>query len=183
MFSIRAGTSPVQERIRFIRDHQSGMYEMTELCERYGISRKTGYKWLERFEEMGASGLDIREPRGRARVRWEICCGAKAWCSPDAGFEIAPPHPGYIPLRPRAPNELWTVLALQLLTGTDGHGVRPVFGRVFREAGLPKALQTDDAWCINFCNTELGRYDRRQHRFMARSNRGGPGSFASRTPD
>ena len=38
-------TSPMEERIRFVEDRRSGLYEMKELCERYGISRKTGYKW------------------------------------------------------------------------------------------------------------------------------------------
>jgi transposase InsO family protein len=33
---------------------------MTELCARYGISRKTGYKWLERFEAEGKAGLKDR---------------------------------------------------------------------------------------------------------------------------
>jgi len=30
---------------------------MTVLCARHGISRKTGYKWLERYHEFGAAGL------------------------------------------------------------------------------------------------------------------------------
>lgn len=29
-----------------------------ELCRRYGISRKTGYKWVKRFEATGVAGLD-----------------------------------------------------------------------------------------------------------------------------
>jgi hypothetical protein len=33
------------------------LYMMTELCTRYGISRKTGYKWLARFDEAGQQGL------------------------------------------------------------------------------------------------------------------------------
>ena len=53
-------TSPIQERIRFARDFQSGLYVMTELCDRYGVSRKTGYKWLERFDAEGAVGLSDR---------------------------------------------------------------------------------------------------------------------------
>jgi putative transposase len=53
-------TSPMEERIRFVTDCRSGMYEMKELCERYGISRKTGYKWMDRFEAEGASGLHDR---------------------------------------------------------------------------------------------------------------------------
>src|SRR6266704_3117823 len=46
-------TSPVEQRERFIRDQRLELYTMVELCARYGISRKTGYKWLARFEEAG----------------------------------------------------------------------------------------------------------------------------------
>src|SRR5438132_4571222 len=49
-------TSPVEQRERFIRDHRLDLYAMTELCARYGISRKTGYKWLSRFEDAGRRG-------------------------------------------------------------------------------------------------------------------------------
>jgi hypothetical protein len=34
----------VEQRARFIDDHRLGLYDMTELCTRYAISRKTGYK-------------------------------------------------------------------------------------------------------------------------------------------
>lgn len=50
-------TAPVQERIDFVGDHGRAQYTMTELCARYGISRKTGYKWLSRYEELGRAGL------------------------------------------------------------------------------------------------------------------------------
>jgi transposase len=33
---------------------------MSLLCRRYGISRKTGYKWLTRYNEKGSSGLEDR---------------------------------------------------------------------------------------------------------------------------
>ena len=46
-------TAPVEERERFIADVGEGLYSMTELCERYGISRKSAYKWLDRFAEGG----------------------------------------------------------------------------------------------------------------------------------
>ncbi|HEY5021550.1 MAG TPA: IS481 family transposase [Gemmatimonadaceae bacterium] len=48
------------ERHRFVEDAQHGMYSMSELCERHGVSRKTGYKWLERFAEEGRRGLTDR---------------------------------------------------------------------------------------------------------------------------
>jgi transposase InsO family protein len=50
----------MDERTRFIGDCLSGEWTMIELCERYGISRKTGYKWLERYYEHGPGGLAER---------------------------------------------------------------------------------------------------------------------------
>jgi transposase InsO family protein len=47
----------MDERVRFINDRLSGDWTMTELCERYEVSRKTGYKWLERYELEGPAGL------------------------------------------------------------------------------------------------------------------------------
>jgi putative transposase len=47
----------MEERVRFVNDHRSGVFGRSELCGRYGTSRKTGYKWLHRFEEEGAAGL------------------------------------------------------------------------------------------------------------------------------
>jgi transposase InsO family protein len=50
----------MDERIAFIADHRHGLYTVTELCARYGISRKTGYKMLDRFAEHGRHGLADR---------------------------------------------------------------------------------------------------------------------------
>ncbi len=36
---------------------------MAELCRRYGISRKTGYKWLTRYQATGLAGLADRSRR------------------------------------------------------------------------------------------------------------------------
>src|SRR5712692_10323109 len=53
-------TSSVEQRERFITDERLGLYTRTELRARYGISRKTGYKWLDRFDEDGRRGLRDR---------------------------------------------------------------------------------------------------------------------------
>ena len=53
-------TAPVDQREQFITDHRHRLYAMAELCERYGISRKTGYKWLERYESGGRPALRDR---------------------------------------------------------------------------------------------------------------------------
>ena len=41
----------------------------SELCRRYGISRKTGYKWLHRCNAEGAAGLRDRSRRPRGHPR------------------------------------------------------------------------------------------------------------------
>ena len=53
-------TSAMEQRVAFIRDLQRGNLTMSELCLRYGISRKTGYKWRERHECQGLPGLEER---------------------------------------------------------------------------------------------------------------------------
>jgi len=53
-------TSPMDQRERFIHDNRVDLYTMAELCARYEVSRKTGYKWLARFEEEGRPCLRDR---------------------------------------------------------------------------------------------------------------------------
>lgn len=50
-------TGPMRERIEFILMYESGSWSMSDLCEVYGVSRKTGYKWLRRYEAKGLDGL------------------------------------------------------------------------------------------------------------------------------
>jgi transposase InsO family protein len=50
-------SSVVEERAKFVIDHERDVYTMTELCRIYGISRETGYYWLRRYGEGGLSAL------------------------------------------------------------------------------------------------------------------------------
>jgi putative transposase len=54
-------TAPVDERERFIAVYRLDLYCMAELCARYNVSRKTGYKWLDRMEAGGRAARS--EPR------------------------------------------------------------------------------------------------------------------------
>jgi transposase InsO family protein len=60
----------MDERMRFIGYVLSGEASMTELCEAFSISRKTGYKWVARYEEFGPAGLEERShaPKRPAHV-------------------------------------------------------------------------------------------------------------------
>ena len=54
--------SVMDERIRFVIRLKDGE-TMASLCREFGISRKTGYKILERYEEYGWEGLTDRARR------------------------------------------------------------------------------------------------------------------------
>lgn len=47
----------VGERNRFIDAWLEDVWTVSALCARFGISRKTGYKWLGRYDALGRSGL------------------------------------------------------------------------------------------------------------------------------
>ena len=55
-------SSVMDERIRFVIRHKDGE-TMASLCREFGISRKTGYKILDRYEECGLEGLTDRVRR------------------------------------------------------------------------------------------------------------------------
>ena len=50
-------TCVMEQRTKFIIDVLEGSYSMTELCEYYGISRKSGYKWIQRYEQGGFDAI------------------------------------------------------------------------------------------------------------------------------
>jgi transposase-like protein len=56
-------TSPMEQRLEFVREYETELFTMTELAAQYGISRKTGYKWVAEYEAHGAVGLSDRSRR------------------------------------------------------------------------------------------------------------------------
>lgn len=47
----------MEEKLRFVFEYQQRQRTMTELCQRYEISRETGYVWLRRYQAVGLEGL------------------------------------------------------------------------------------------------------------------------------
>ena len=41
-------SGPMDQRRQLVEDYRSGLFSMTELAEQYHVSRKTGYKWVDR---------------------------------------------------------------------------------------------------------------------------------------
>ena len=50
----------MEERLQFVHDALRDRFSMSELCARYGVSRRIGYKWLARYEAEGRRGLADR---------------------------------------------------------------------------------------------------------------------------
>ena len=53
-------TNPKKQRQHFYRDYASGQWSMSELCDRFQISRPTGYKWVKRIEQEGLKSVADR---------------------------------------------------------------------------------------------------------------------------
>lgn len=98
-------TAAMEQRERFVRDVQLGLYPVTELCERYGISRKTGYKWLARYDEGGRRALGDQSraphhcPHRIAPAIAELICTARrthpSWGPRTLLDWLEPRHPDF----------------------------------------------------------------------------------------
>jgi putative transposase len=100
-------TTRMSRRVQFITAFDSCQYSMTELCERYGISRKTGYKWADRFEKEGLEGL---KDRSRAP---KSCPHSTSEATSEKLLELRRSHPTWGPrkllawLGKRDPEATW----------------------------------------------------------------------------
>jgi len=55
-----ARTDWMSERVKFIAAYLEYEASFTDLCQDFGVSRKTGYKWIRRYEAEGPSALEER---------------------------------------------------------------------------------------------------------------------------
>jgi transposase-like protein len=55
-------------RMRLVNALVAEEDSMTALCAEYGVSRKTGYKWLTRFRAQGPAGLAERARAARGAL-------------------------------------------------------------------------------------------------------------------
>ena len=67
----------MEEKHRFVSLATTGKFTLTELCTDFKVSRKTGHKWLRRYQAEGAPGLRDRGRRPQRSpeqtpVRWGL---------------------------------------------------------------------------------------------------------------
>jgi transposase InsO family protein len=143
----------MEEKLRFVAAVLAGEESMSELCQRFGISRKTGYQVYQRYRAEGARGLQARS-RAPHVVPWAI---SEAQAEAIVGLRRA--HPSWGPrklrakLAQRAPEQAWPAPSTigELLRRQGLSRAR----RRRRQAApqtspLSVALSANDLWCIDF---------------------------------
>jgi putative transposase len=116
--------APMEERVRFVLKATREVVGFGELCAQFGISRKTGYKWLARYETQGLAGMrewSRRPHRSPTRLPADVAA---------------------LILRERHRHASWGPKKLRTILATK-HGVTPVpaastIGRILQQHGLTR---------------------------------------------
>jgi transposase InsO family protein len=81
----------MDQKRHFVSEYLTRLFNLTELCSRFHISRKTAYKWIARFEAEGFPGLQDRSRRPHS------CPHETPWPIVDALIEARRRHPSWGP--------------------------------------------------------------------------------------
>lgn len=143
----------MDQRLCFIGSCLRGEAPMTVLCARHGISRKTGYKWLERYRTEGAAGLVDRSSAPRSAA----CQLAAAVTGPILGLRRARPSWGPRKLLARLaiehPDRVWAAAStVGDLLAREGLVVprRRGGGEPARSKPSIEPLRANDSWSADF---------------------------------
>jgi len=143
----------MEARMRLVAAVVAEEDSMAALCEEYGVSRKTGYKWLERYLAEGPGGLVGRSHAPHV-VPWAIT-GAQA----EAIVGLRRQHPSWGPKKLRA--------KLMALAAEQSWPALSTIGDLLRRQGLSRrrkrrrqatptvnglspAVGANDVWGIDF---------------------------------
>lgn len=116
---------PMDERVRFVLEVERDELPVAEICRLYGISRKTGYKWIGRYHAEGLEGL-------RERSRRPLQCPhetSKEW--QDRIFRVRLKHPSWGPKKIR--------VLLEEQGGREPIPAIATIGNILSRAGLVKS--------------------------------------------
>jgi putative transposase len=146
-------TCAVDERMRFVLALEAAGESFSLTCQRFGVSRKTGWKWRERYRSEGVAGLADRSrsplahPQAIEAVVWEECLAVRR------------AHPTWGPvkvlmwLERRWPERRWPAASsIGALFDREGLTVK----RQLRRRGPPRTAPfgscalPNETWCIDF---------------------------------
>ena len=146
-------TCAVDERMRFVMAVEADEETTAMVCRRFGISRKTGYKWLDRYREAGFAGL---ADRSRAPLHHPQAVPAAIF---ERCLAVRRAHPTWGPAKVRAwlmrrePEERWPVAStIGALFDREGLTVKRRRRRRVPPSSAPFAAcaAANDVWCVDF---------------------------------
>lgn len=146
--------SRVMDRMKFIQDYCSGHWSMEELCLRFGVSRKTAYKFVARFAAEGPEGLRDRsraprtqQHRTSATVEHRIVAAARE-------FGCWGPRKLVAVMRRRYPEIAWpaksTVADILRRHGISKPSRTPRPKVEPSGLALTVATAPNEVWCVDF---------------------------------
>ncbi|OLN24908.1 integrase core domain-containing protein [Desulfosporosinus metallidurans] len=144
---------PMEERLRFISEFQESKCSLSAVCRQFGISRKTGYKWLHRFELGGLEALNEK-----SRAPHDCPHRTEAWLI-DAVIVLRRQRPTWGPrkiaakllqqgMAPPAPSTIGDILSRAGLV-EPRRTSRRVGIRSWR-SGVTKPERANHVWSVDF---------------------------------
>ena len=140
-------------KIAFIQEAESREKSMCALCESFGISRKTGYKWLHRYRDGGVMALHDRRsdrPFRKGHYSQEVWKGI---FSLRERFSTYGPRKLVKILEEQHPEEAWPSISLvKQRLREQGYSIERSRHRKFVSERLPLREITgpNDVWCMDF---------------------------------
>jgi transposase len=112
----------VDQRLQFLSSYQKEEMSVSDLCREFGVSRPTGYRWINRYKEVGPEGLlDLSSrPHG--------CSHGTPESTENAIFALRNKYPSWGARKLKARLE-------QLEPGVDWPAAS-TFGNILQRAGL-----------------------------------------------
>ena len=146
-------TCAVDERMRFVMAVEDRDETFALVCRRFGISRKTGYKWLGRYEAAGVEGL-IDRPRAPLNHPQALTETLAERC-----LMVRRAHPTWGPVKVRAwlsrraPRTEWPAAStIGALFDREGLTVKRRLRRRSPPSSAPfgRCGAANDVWCMDF---------------------------------
>lgn len=142
----------MEERAKFVLEKQRDELNMAELCRRYGISRQTGYKWLERYAVGGIEAMGDRSHAPMERPH------AMAEEMREAVLGLRQKHPGWGPRKLKVVLErsreavpaASTIGELLRREGLVHRRRRRRYGTAAGSEPLAHAEAANDVWSIDY---------------------------------
>lgn len=140
-----------EQRERFIQEFVKGDASVVALCQKYHISRKTAYKWYERFSLLGKEGLkDLSKAPHAPNLRY-------ASEQIDLAIDYKRQHLSWGPkkilikLQEKYPNQKWPSPTRLYEIFKDYHLVtkKRIKGRVPATAPLGQLTDCNNTWAID----------------------------------